>query len=638
MDQRKNRRPAPPHHANVHAHKPHRPQSASRSAGQSSGRAQRTDHSTHQSSPQGTRYENAGQGVSREDTHARDEARARARRHRSHEARENERSSVARSSLIMASGTLVSRVLGMIRSPFLLTMVIGLNSPIANAFDIANTLPNLLFNFLASGIIDSVLVPAIVRASNGPDGGRAYLNKLFTISVVFLGAITALLTLGAPLVVKVWAATLSPQWYQITVMMAYWCIPQILFYGLTAVLGQILNAREVFGPYMWVPVANNVVAIGGFLTLLWVFGTPSEAQLIDPSAWIGPRSLLLAIISTAGIALQVVLLLFPLHRLGIRLRLDFHWRGAGLRTTGRASLWAIASSLVFIPSSAMLTNVAAGATQRALTAGLDLGTVAGNAAYNVAYALFMMPISLVSTSIITAMFTRMAKSAASKDLPLMRSQVIRTANSVAVINYLSMAMLIIFALPLSRVFVPRGSSAEITTLAGLIAILAFSVIPWGLMLLFDRVGYSFEDTRGPFIASLPSQVFTLVGYFFCGFLPPQYTIPTVAVIAMLSTHLTAVMVARYAQRTLHGLRMSKILVPHFKIASVSAAVIAISLISLWLIGFDTVTASFWASVLTGLVGAPLVACLYLALLVVFRIPQAEVLISMLRRVAQKLRR
>lgn len=220
----------------------------------------------------------------------------------------------------------------------------------------------------------------------------------------------------------------------------------------------------------------------------------------------------------------------------------------------------------------------------------------------------------------------------------MRSQVIRTANSVAVINYLSMAMLIIFALPLSRVFVPRGSAAEITTLAWLIIILSFSVIPWGLMLLFDRVGYSFEDTRGPFIASLPSQVFTLVGYFFCGFLPPHLTIPVVAVIAMLSTHLTCVMVARYARRTLHGLRIGKILVPHLKIAGVSSIVVAASLGVLWLIGFATVTANFWASVLTGLIGAPLVALLYLALLIAFRIPQAEVLISALKHVAHRLHR
>ncbi|MCI5825629.1 MAG: virulence factor MviN [Arcanobacterium sp.] len=558
--------------------------------------------------------------------------------HSSHAAQEHDRASVARSSLIMASGTFVSRVLGMIRSPFLLTMVVGLNSPIANAFDIANTLPNLLFNFLASGIIDSVLVPAIVRASNSADGGRAYLNKLFTITLVFLGSITVLLTVGAPVVVKVWAATLSPQWYQITVMMAYWCIPQILFYGLTAVFGQILNAREVFGPYMWVPVANNVVAIGGFLALLWIFGSPSQAQLIDAQAWIGPRSLLLAVISTVGIALQVVLLLFPMRRLGIRLRLDFHWRGAGLRTTGKASLWAIASSLVFIPSSAVLTNVAAGATQRALTAGLDLGAVAGNAAYNVAYALFMMPISLVSTSIITAMFTRMAKSAASENLPLMRAQVIRTANSVAVINYLAMAMLIIFALPLSRVFVPRGSAAEISTLAVLIVILSFSVIPWGLMLLFDRVGYSFEDTRGPFIASLPAQAFTVVGFFCCGFLPPQLTIPVVALVAVSSTHLTMLLVGRYAQRKLKGLRLSRIVVPHLKIAAVAAGVTAIALGVLWVISFEKVTASFGASVLTGIVGAPIVAMLYLLLLVAFRIPQAEVLLSLLKRVAQKLHR
>lgn len=159
--------------------------------------------------------------------------------------------SAAHSSLIMFLGTFASRLLGLVRSPILLGAVVGMTSPVANAFDIANTIPNFLYMIIVGGLVNAVLVPAIVRASKeSNDGGAAFINKLLTMTIVALGGITLVLTLGAPLVVKIFAATMSPEWYSLTVAFAVWCLPQIFFYGLYTVLGQILNARENFGPYM----------------------------------------------------------------------------------------------------------------------------------------------------------------------------------------------------------------------------------------------------------------------------------------------------------------------------------------------------------------------------------------------------
>jgi len=237
----------------------------------------------------------------------------------------------------MFAGTLVSRVLGFIRSPLLLGAVIGINYPAANSFDIANRLPTLIYMIIAGGVVNAVLVPAIVRAAKrDADGGQSYINKLVTLGTVAIGGITVLLTLAAPLLVKLFAATLSPDWYGLTLAFAYWCIPQVFFYGMYTLLGQILNAKENFGPYMWAPAANNIVAIAGLLLMLAIFGGADPATAGNIDAWTGSKITLLAGTATLGIAVQCLVLIYPLYRIGVRLRPDFQWRGGAPSPPGRA--------------------------------------------------------------------------------------------------------------------------------------------------------------------------------------------------------------------------------------------------------------------------------------------------------------
>ena len=112
--------------------------------------------------------------------------------------------SVARNSLIMSLGTLVSRILGLVRSPIALGAIIGITSLSANSFDVANKLPTLIYMVVAGGLVDAVLVPAIVRATKeSDDDGQAFINKLITISIVILGVITLALTIASPFIVKI---------------------------------------------------------------------------------------------------------------------------------------------------------------------------------------------------------------------------------------------------------------------------------------------------------------------------------------------------------------------------------------------------------------------------------------------------
>src|ERR671913_1083441 len=207
-------------------------------------------------------------------------------------------------SAIMAAGTLVSRVLGFGRL-MLLVFLFGNGTRQAEMFTLANTVPNSMYILLAGGVLNTVLVPQIVRAIRGDaDRGEAYTNRIMTAGLIGLALITLILTFAVPWILSLYTATgwksprLSSQ-YDSMIMLGYYCMPQVFFYGAYVLAGQVLNARDRFGPMMWAPIANNVVSIAVLLIFLAVFGRGNTAQ-----AFTTGEQLLLGIGSTPGIAAQ----------------------------------------------------------------------------------------------------------------------------------------------------------------------------------------------------------------------------------------------------------------------------------------------------------------------------------------------
>src|SRR5918993_712032 len=223
-------------------------------------------------------------------------------------------------SAMMAAGTALSRVMGFFRL-MLLVFLFGNGTRQAEMFTIANTVPNSMYILLAGGVLNTVLVPQIVRAIRGDaDRGEAYTNRIMTAGLIALGLITVLLTLAVPAIVSIYSAAgwkspeLSAQ-YQSMIMLAYYCMPQVFFYGVHVMAGQVLNARDRFGPMMWAPIANNVVSIMVLLLYLMVFERTSTG-----AAFTDGQVLLLGLGSTLGIAVQAAVLLPFLRAVGYRFR------------------------------------------------------------------------------------------------------------------------------------------------------------------------------------------------------------------------------------------------------------------------------------------------------------------------------
>ncbi len=185
---------------------------------------------------------------------------------------------VARSSVVLAAGSTVSRVLGVVRQG-LITYLIG-QGLVGNAFTTANNLPNIIYMLIAGGVLNSVLVPQLVKAAKRPDGGRDYTDRLLTLGVGGILVITVLATAGASLLMRLYAGDrLVGPALELAVFFAVITLPQIFFYGLYGLLGQVLNSRGQFAAYGWAPALANAVAIVGLIESLEAFVTrPSSSS------------------------------------------------------------------------------------------------------------------------------------------------------------------------------------------------------------------------------------------------------------------------------------------------------------------------------------------------------------------------
>ncbi|MDP9801561.1 putative peptidoglycan lipid II flippase [Arcanobacterium wilhelmae] len=430
-----------------------------------------------------------------------------------------------RSSIVMAAGTLVSRLLGFVRSPLLLGVVVGVNSMAADSFDIANKLPNLIYMAVIGGVVNAVLIPAIVRAmAQGQETGAAFINKILTLATVGLGGITFVLTLASPWLVSIFASSLPPDWYQVAVAFAFWCVPQIFFYGMYTVIGQVLNAKENFGPYMWAPALNNVVACLGITAMILVYGSATQAVTGTASVWTAGRIAFLGGVSTAGVAAQALVLLISLRKVGVRWRPDFAWRGAGIGKSARVSTWIFAEMAVGIVPTIILTNVAAQAAARGDASGIERARIAGNAGYSAAYMLYSLPQSLIVVSVVTAIFTSLARNAQAQNLAVIRRDSTRALQVIGMLMFWCTVGLVVLALPLTRLLMATVPLAQASAVSVVLVTMSLGLVGVGASTVLNRVYYAYEDTRGAFMIGLPLKLMGMIGYVLSGFLSPSLTV------------------------------------------------------------------------------------------------------------------
>ncbi len=431
-------------------------------------------------------------------------------------------SSVRRSSLAMASGSMASRVLGVARQS-LITYLIGM-ALVGNAFQTANTLPNIIYVVIAGGVLNSVLIPQLVKAGEQADGGRDYTDRLLTVALLIFLAVTVVATLAAGPLVRLYSDRLDGPALDLAVFFAVITLPQLFCYALFGLLGQVLNARGRFAMFGWAPALANVVAIAG-LGVVWV----RHGQSVELGRWTSEMVWLFAGTATLSIAAQALVLLIPLWRSGFRWRPRFGLRGTGLATTSRVTGWAFASLLVsqvaYLVASKVMWNATGPESQRAPGEPF----VAGTASYSNALLVFLVPHGLIALSVFTAMYPRISASVHAADWAGLRRDYRRGLTVPAALTVPASVALLVFSVPLMTLLFSSRDPAEIPGTAAVLACLALGVLPLGVDVLNQRVFYAFEDVRTAFTAQVVLTVTALAVTGVAALLRPEWTAATIAI-------------------------------------------------------------------------------------------------------------
>ena len=423
------------------------------------------------------------------------------------------RRSILRASALMASGTMVSRILGFVRNAMLIAAVGATAGGVGAAFQTANTLPNTVFNLLASGIFDAVLVPQIVGAIKRRHDGDTYVNRLLTLAGTLLFLVTFATMVLAPVLVMITAAGYTEDIRNLAILFALLCLPQLFFYGLYNLLGELLNAREIFGPYMWAPVVNNVVGIAGLGAFLAIWGGAPDGG-IPAGDLTGAQFWVLAGSASLGVICQALCLLWPMRRAGVSFKPDFHFRGTSFGSMPRVAGWTFATLGVSQVGVLSTNNLAAMADGFIGRNGAQ-GGVVGILAYSTAFMIFMVPQSLITVSLTTAIFTRMAGAVADGDDRAVAENYHLGVRTITSLTLVAAAMLMAGSVPMMEIaMAAKGGDPEaVTGYALVLASLMPGVASTGMVLMSQRVFFAYEDVKPVFLMGIgPTIIQVIVGW------------------------------------------------------------------------------------------------------------------------------
>jgi putative peptidoglycan lipid II flippase len=404
---------------------------------------------------------------------------------------EDSQAAFVRNTAVMSVGTALSRVTGFLRLSAMAYAMGIAETRLADAYNIANITPNIVYELALGGILSSVFLPVFVEwlQSRGRDAAWDVARKVLGIAAVSLSIIGVLGIVAAPWIIRLYTVGVPAGQRQVVEDLASfflrWFMPQIVFYGIGAVATGLLNAHRRFAVPMFAPILNNLIVIATFL-IFAAMSHPGQAVLAT-----GPQKLVLAVGTTLGVVVMTVALWPSLRRLGFRFRWRPGWMDEAVVRIAHLAKWVVvyvvANQLGYLVVLILAARVKGGYT-----------------AYAAAFMLFQLPHAIFVVSVFTALLPAMSSRWVEGDRHAFRELLARGIRWTAVIVVPAALGYLVLAVPIVRLLLQYGVTRSKSTdlVAGILVFFSLGLFSFSTFQLLLRAYYSMQDTRTPALVNI----------------------------------------------------------------------------------------------------------------------------------------
>ena len=404
---------------------------------------------------------------------------------------EDSQAAFVRNTAVMSVGTTLSRVTGFLRLSAMAYALGITETRLADAYNIANITPNIVYELALGGILSSVFVPVFVQwlQSRGREAAWDVARRVLGIAAVSLSIISILGIALAPWIIRLYTVGVPDGQRQVVEELASfflrWFMPQIVFYGIGAVATGLLNAHRRFAVPMFAPILNNLIVIATFLTFA-AMSHPGQAVLAT-----GPQKLVLAVGTTLGVVAMTVALWPSLRRLGFRFRWRPGWMDEAVIRIGHLAKWVVvyvvANQLGYLVVLILAARVKGGYT-----------------AYAAAFMLFQLPHAIFVVSVFTALLPALSSRWVDGDRQAFRELLARGIRWTAVIVVPAALGYLVLAVPIVRLLLQHGVAGPRSTdlVAGILVFFSLGLFSFSTFQLLLRAYYSMQDTRTPALVNI----------------------------------------------------------------------------------------------------------------------------------------
>jgi putative peptidoglycan lipid II flippase len=428
--------------------------------------------------------------------------------------------SLARSTALMATGTLLSRITGLLRVTVLVaTLGVG-ESRLADVYNVANTTPNIIYELVLGGILSSIFVPVFVevRGTRGQRQAWHVARATMTIAIVGLGLLAVVTMLAAPWIIRLYVHSGSPveraEAVELGGQLLAMFMPQIVFYGVGSVMTGLLNAHRRFGVPMFAPILNNLVVIAVGLSFYFLVGqqVPQVGEVTTG------QKLLLGLGTTAGVAAMTLVQWPFLRRIGFRFHFVWNWRDRAIRRMATLSAFTVGY---------VITNQLG----YLLIPVLAYGVQGGYTAYTTAFIFFQLPHGVFAVSVMTALLPPLSEYAVARNWDAFRATLSRGIRLTAAVLLPAALGYLALAGPIVRLLLEHGVVTEESTdlLIPVLMVFVLGLVPFSTFQLVLRAFYALQDTRTTFLLNLVAVgVNVVANLLLFTLLPERWKIPGLA--------------------------------------------------------------------------------------------------------------